>query len=50
MKAKIRELVEQALAAKQADAAADASALEAEIDLLVYRLYHLTNIEALLVN
>lgn len=45
----IQELVEQVLAAKQADAAADTSALEAEIDLLVYRLYNLTYEEVLLV-
>ena len=49
-KAGIRELVEQVLAAKQADAGADTSALEAEIDLQVYRLYQLTYEEVLLVD
>ena len=38
----IAGLVEQILAAKKADANADTSALEAEIDKLVYRLYDLT--------
>ena len=42
-------LVEQILSIKQADAAADTSALEAEIDVLVYRLYKLTYDEVLLV-
>ncbi|WP_317175578.1 Eco57I restriction-modification methylase domain-containing protein [Pontibacter beigongshangensis] len=45
----VQLLVEQVLAAKQADAAADTSGLEAEIDLLVYRLYNLTYDEVLLV-
>jgi hypothetical protein len=49
-KAGIRALVEQVLAAKQADAGADTSALEAEIDLQVYRLYDLTYDEVLLVD
>jgi adenine-specific DNA-methyltransferase len=48
-KESIRNLVEQVLAAKQADAATDTSTLEAEIDLLVYRLYNLTYDEVLLV-
>ncbi|MBD1396508.1 Eco57I restriction-modification methylase domain-containing protein [Pontibacter sp. JH31] len=48
-KAGIRDLVERVLAAKQADAGADTSALEAEIDLQVYRLYDLTFDEVLLV-
>ena len=48
-KASITGLVEQILYIKQADAAADTSALEAEIDLLVYRLYRLTYDEVLLV-
>ncbi|WP_299986762.1 Eco57I restriction-modification methylase domain-containing protein [uncultured Pontibacter sp.] len=48
-KAGIRALVEQILAAKQADAGADTSAQEAEIDLQVYRLYNLTYDEVLLV-
>lgn len=46
----ITELVNQILYIKQADAAADTSALEAEIDLLVYRLYRLTYDEVLLVS
>ncbi|GAB3200965.1 hypothetical protein ABID22_003133 [Pontibacter aydingkolensis] len=41
--------VEHILYLKQADAAADTSALEAEIDLQVYRLYNLTYDEVLLV-
>ena len=40
--AAIAGVVERILAAKQADAAADVSALEAEIDELVYGLYGLT--------
>jgi len=48
-KASITALVEQILSIKQADAAADTSALEAEIDVLVYRLYKLTYDEVLLV-
>lgn len=43
-------MVEQVLAAKQADAGADTAALEAEIDLQVYRLYDLTYDEVLLVD
>ncbi|WP_299757690.1 TaqI-like C-terminal specificity domain-containing protein [uncultured Pontibacter sp.] len=49
-KASITQLVEQILRIKQADAAADTSGLEAEIDVLVYRLYHLTYDEVLLVD
>ncbi|OKL39594.1 DUF7149 domain-containing protein [Pontibacter flavimaris] len=48
-KASITQLVEQILSIKQADSAADTSALEAEVDVLVYRLYHLTYAEVLLV-
>ncbi|MCX2741514.1 DUF7149 domain-containing protein [Pontibacter anaerobius] len=48
-KASITQLVEQILSIKQADAAADTSGLEAEVDVLVYRLYHLTYEEVLLV-
>ncbi|GAA4424113.1 hypothetical protein GCM10023188_03580 [Pontibacter saemangeumensis] len=48
-KAAITSLVKQILNIKQADAAADTSALESEIDLLVYRLYRLTYDEVLLV-
>ena len=43
------DLVNQILSLKQADAAADTSGLEAEIDVLVYRLYKLTYDEVLLV-
>lgn len=49
-KASISALVEQILSIKQADAAADTSGLEAEIDVLVYRLYKLTYEEVLLVD
>lgn len=49
-KASITALVEQILSIKQADAAADTSGLEAEIDVLVYRLYKLTYEEVLLVD
>lgn len=49
-KAGIRALVEQVLAAKQADAGADTSSLEAGIDLQVYRLYDLSYDEVLLVD
>jgi hypothetical protein len=38
----IEDLVECILAARRADPAADVSALEREIDQLVYRLYGLT--------
>ncbi|MDX5435578.1 MAG: Eco57I restriction-modification methylase domain-containing protein [Pontibacter sp.] len=48
-KASITSLVEQILSIKKADAAADTSGLEAEIDVLVYRLYNLTYEEVLLV-
>ncbi|MBB6612684.1 N-6 DNA methylase [Pontibacter sp. Tf4] len=48
--ATITSLVEQILTIKQADAAADTSGLEAEIDVLVYRLYNLTYQEVLLVD
>lgn len=48
-KASITALVEQILSIKQADAAADTSAVEAEINVLVYRLYKLTYDEVLLV-
>jgi hypothetical protein len=43
------QLVETILAAKKADPSADTSALEAEIDALVYRLYGLTAEEIALV-
>ncbi|MER2999176.1 TaqI-like C-terminal specificity domain-containing protein [Pontibacter populi] len=49
-KATITSLVEQILTIKQADAAANTSRLEAEIDVLVYRLYNLTYDEVLLVD
>ncbi|GHA61691.1 class I SAM-dependent DNA methyltransferase [Pontibacter akesuensis] len=49
-KVSITQLVEQILSIKQADAAADTSKLEAKIDVLVYRLYHLTYEEVLLVD
>ena len=42
-------LVEQILAAKQADSSADVSALEAEIDRRVYTLYGLTEAEIAIV-
>ena len=45
----IRALVQQILTAKQADPAADTTALEAEIDRLVYGLYGLTEEEIALV-
>jgi adenine-specific DNA-methyltransferase len=48
-KASITRLVEQILQIKQDDVAADTSGLEAEIDLLVYRLYNLTYEEVLLI-
>ncbi|WP_276499697.1 class I SAM-dependent DNA methyltransferase [Pontibacter litorisediminis] len=48
-KASITALVDQILSIKQADPAADTSGLEAEVDVLVYRLYHLTYEEVLLV-
>lgn len=38
----VSDLVDRILAAKKADPNADTSALEAEIDKLVYRLYDLT--------
>ncbi len=38
----IAKLVERILAAKQRDAQADVSALEREIDQIVYKLYNLT--------
>ena len=38
----VSDLVDRILAAKKADPSADTSALEAEIDQLVYRLYDLT--------
>ena len=43
------KLVDQILAAKRADPAADTSALEAEIDRHVYALYGLTDVEIALV-
>ncbi len=43
-------LVTNILAAKSADPAADTSALEAEIDVLVYKLYGLTHAEVLVVD
>lgn len=46
----ITALVEQTLAAKTTDATADTSALEAAIDVLVYRLYVLEYPEVLLVD
>ncbi|TPE46206.1 DUF7149 domain-containing protein [Pontibacter mangrovi] len=49
-RASITQLVEQILSIKQADAAADTSELEAEVDVLVYRLYGLTYEEVLLVD
>ncbi|PTX14944.1 Eco57I restriction-modification methylase [Pontibacter mucosus] len=49
-RASITQLVEQILSIKQADAAADTSGLEAEVDVLVYRLYNLTYEEVLLVD
>jgi adenine-specific DNA-methyltransferase len=48
--AAIAVLVEQTLATKSADATADTSALEAAIDVLVYRLYRLEYAEVLLVD
>ncbi|TXF85981.1 hypothetical protein FUA23_20180 [Neolewinella aurantiaca] len=39
---KVSTLVQQILTTKQTDPTADTSALEAEIDVLVYRLYGLT--------
>ncbi|WP_266205248.1 DUF7149 domain-containing protein [Pontibacter kalidii] len=48
-KASITQLVEQILSIKQADPAADTLELEAEVDVLVYRLYNLTYEEVLLV-
>lgn len=45
IKNKIESLVDQILAAKQANPAADTTALEAEIDQLVYQLYGLTEEE-----
>ena len=42
-------MVERILAAKQSDPKADVSALEREIDLLVYTLYSLTPEESKLV-
>jgi adenine-specific DNA-methyltransferase len=44
----MRNLVEQVLAAKQADATADTPALEVEIDLLMYLLFDFTYDEVLL--
>ena len=41
----IAQVVDQILAAKDADPASDSSALEAEIDRLVYDLYGLTEDE-----
>ena len=38
----VSDLVDRILAAKKADPDADTSALESEIDKLVYRLYDLT--------
>ena len=40
--AEIKERVERILAAKKENSEADVSALEAEIDQLVYKLYDLT--------
>ena len=45
----IERLVEQILAAKQWDAAADVSDLERQIDHLVYQLYDLTPAEIALI-
>jgi hypothetical protein len=42
---RIEILVNQILAAKEADPSADTTALEAEIDQLVYQLYGLTEEE-----
>ena len=41
----VKRLVERILSAKQRDAGADVSALEREIDHLVYKLYGLTKEE-----
>jgi hypothetical protein len=46
----IENLVDRILSAKQADPAADTSALEAEIDLMVYRLYGLSYEEVKIVD
>ena len=48
--AEIASLVDKILAAKAADRAADTSALETEIDALVYRLYGLTDVEIAVVD
>ena len=45
----VERLVERILSAKQCDAGADVSALEREIDELVYALYGLTEEEKALV-
>ena len=45
----VERLVERILSAKQRDAGADVSALEREIDELVYALYGLTSAEIKLV-
>ena len=45
----VRELVDQILAAKKKDPNADTSALESEIDQLVYKLYGLTDDEIAIV-
>ena len=45
----VERLVDRILAAKQRDAEADTSALEREIDELVYALYGLTSEEKALV-
>ncbi len=43
-------LVTQILDAKHTNPSADTSALEAEIDLMVYHLYNLTHAEVLLID
>ena len=48
-KAEIEAKVEQILALKKADAQADTSRLEREIDELVYQLYELTDEEIAIV-
>jgi len=47
---KLESLVTRILTAKRADPSADTSAWEAEIDVLVYRLYGLSYEEVLLVD
>jgi hypothetical protein len=49
-RAAIESRVERILSIKRADPGADVSALEAEIDVLVYRLYGLTDEEIAIVD